>query len=464
MVLLAVLCGTLGAAPAPQPSYAVVVSRATATNTAWRPVLECLVARHQAATFEYTGSVWEAKAALARLMPRYVCFVAQPEEAQRSLVFAAHQLARALDDDPYGDCIWAILTGYDASDALQIARHTEPLVVRKVFSGTSGIGLGNAVEGVRFDEGCVGGRRIKTINGIEYATNGPADSAAGIAESWNTFRPDAIYTSGHGWQGGWQIGYSYDAGTVWSSNGYLFAKDTKGVNHPITSPNPKIYLPVGNCDVGDINARDCYSLAMMRSGGVIQMFGYTLPTFFGYMGWGIETYFGGQAGRLTLAESFFCNNQALVHEIETRFSPVSRESAKSFDELNALRAKHRELTPDAFGMLWDRDCVAFYGDPAWEARYPTRQLPWTATVTASGSNVALVVTTQALAAFGSRPLVVLFSNRFDHIAHVRVAGMTNVTPVVTEFFALLPIAGELAAGSTVTVTFTAVERQRDVMQ
>jgi hypothetical protein len=122
--------------------------------------------------------------------------------------------------------------------------------------------------------------------------------------------------------GGWQIGYSYDAGTVWSSNGYVFAKDTKGVNHPLTSPNPKIYLPVGNCDVGDINARDCYSLAMMRSGGVIQMFGYTLPTFFGYMGWGIETYFGGQAGRLTLAESFFCNNQALVHELETTAHPV----------------------------------------------------------------------------------------------------------------------------------------------
>ncbi len=48
----------------------------------------------------------------------------------------------------------------------------------------------------------------------------------------------------------------------------------------------------------------------------------------------------------------------------------------------AITARGEYITGDVksiLGLLWDRDVVAFYGDPAWEARMPqpAEALPWT---------------------------------------------------------------------------------------
>jgi hypothetical protein len=125
-----------GQAPSPEASYAVVVRNSTAEDAKWQKVVAALKTKHNASIVTYERSVDESLDALTRELPRYTCFVTQPTEATGDFVRQVHQLTRKLDDDPYTDTFWGILTGYDADNALAIASHSEPLVVKKVASGT----------------------------------------------------------------------------------------------------------------------------------------------------------------------------------------------------------------------------------------------------------------------------------------------------------------------------------------
>jgi len=89
--------------------------------------------------------------ALRKCFPRYACFVARPEQVGRDFVRSVHQSTRRLDDDPYTDTFWGILTGYDAANALEIAARDRPLVVRKVGAGTE-FAMEMVTEGIWCDE------------------------------------------------------------------------------------------------------------------------------------------------------------------------------------------------------------------------------------------------------------------------------------------------------------------------
>jgi hypothetical protein len=60
-----------------------------------------------------------------------------------------------------------------------------------------------------------------------------------------------------------------------------------------------------------VSSQRCMALAWMQSCGVRQMFGYIVPTWFGYGGWGVHRYLWGNVGMLTFAEAYFANQQAL---------------------------------------------------------------------------------------------------------------------------------------------------------
>ena len=74
-------------------------------------------------------------------------------------------------------------------------------------------------------------------------------------------------TSGHATERDWQIGYRYRNGSFRSKAGQLYGLDTQGRKFPINSPNPKVYLPIGNCLMGNINGKDAMALAWMQSLG-----------------------------------------------------------------------------------------------------------------------------------------------------------------------------------------------------
>ena len=159
-VLLTFLClaSRPGAATetAARKDYAVAVSQSTYDRDDWKPVVEALVKKYEARKYGakaivYDKAVTESLDELQRQFPRYTCFVAQPAETTRQFVAEVHRLTRQLDDDPYTDTRWGILTGYDAAGALAIAQHDKPLVVRKVASGTE-VALDCCEQGVSYDE------------------------------------------------------------------------------------------------------------------------------------------------------------------------------------------------------------------------------------------------------------------------------------------------------------------------
>ena len=199
--------------------------------------------------------------ALRRQFPRFVCFVAQPGEACRGFVAKVHRLTRRLDDDPYTDCFWGILTGYDAAAALRVARVNEPLTVRKVAAGTD-IALDCCEQGTWYCE-LQKNRLVRKEPGkVPVELKGPDDTTSALAGLLTGYHADLFVTSGHATEHDWQIGYRYRNGSFRCAQGRLFGLDSSGRRYPIESPNPKVYLPVGNCLMGHIDGPDAMALAL----------------------------------------------------------------------------------------------------------------------------------------------------------------------------------------------------------
>ena len=235
-------------------------------------------------------------------------------------------------------------------------------------------------------------------------------------------------TSGHATERNWQIGFRYKNGYFKSKAGEIFGENVKKQRFAINSPNPKVYLPIGNCLMGHIDGPDAMALAWMNDAGVHQMLGYTVPTWYGYMGWGVLDYFVEQPGRYSLTEAFFANHHALIWRLG---DPATSKG-------------------DLRGLKFDRDVVAFYGDPAWEARMESGKLAYgqeleerdgvyTFTVTPrSGASSFLPVNTNG-AQRGGRPVIEHFRRR---LKDVELIGENDFDAVIADDFILIPNPGK----------------------
>jgi zinc protease len=409
--------------------YAVVVSRDTQSKPEWKQVVDALVVKHGGRVIAY-DKLEDARATLADPPPHYACFVATPAEASRDFVARVHRLTRRLDDDPYTDVIWGILTGYDAANALRIAKQSEALVIKRAVAGTE-VALSACPEGVWFSESDAGKVVRKSTGQAPVVEKGPTDSTKSIVDALNEGNADIFITSGHASERNWQIGYTYRNGYFKSKAGQLFGEDTKHDRFPINSPNPKVYLAVGNCLMGHVNGPDAMALAFMNSGGVDQMIGYTVDTWFGYGGWGCLDYFFEQPGRFTLAEAFYANHQALLHELETKFPEDAKKES-------GVRSRN--------GYLYDRDVVAFYGDPAWRVTMAPGPLAWEQELTEKDGVFTFTVTPKkGKDSFhpvngngsqrGGRPIFAFLPHR---VKNVTVIEGSDLRPVVTDNFLLMP--------------------------
>ena len=358
--------------------YCIVVSKATAEDRQWKTVVAALRDKHRAEVLVYDKSPAETRDALRRMMPRYIGFVARPTEAGREFVAKAHQLTRQLDDDPYTDALWGIITGYDAETALRIMRQKEPLVIRRAAAATE-IELPLCEEGLWYCELHQGKMVQKLPGGKPRQQHAPADTTRALVDVLNEYRPQLFVTSGHASERDWQIGYGYRNGQFRCEKGQLFGLDTEGHRFPVHSDDPKVFLPVGNCLMGHVDGPDAMALAYMKSAGIRQMIGYTVPTWYGYAGWGMLDYFVEQPGRFSLAEAFVANQQALVHRLATCFPGLEKAKAEgrpgSHGELSQAARDAGLSWSDADGLLYDRDTLAFYGDPAWEREWPQDRWP-----------------------------------------------------------------------------------------
>lgn len=107
-------------------------------------------------------------------------------------------------------------------------------------------------------------------------------------------------------------------------------------------------------------------------------------------------------GRYSLAEAFYLNQQDMLHQIDSwdpelcrKPFPYGPEGFAEEDLAKASEVAGRELTVDELGFFFDRDVLAFYGDPAWNVRL--KELPeendFTVTASNEGGQYVLTVTT-----------------------------------------------------------------------
>ena len=433
-------------------SYAIIVSSTTKEKADWSQVVATLEEKYpNTKTIVWNQSPNEVLPALSDLHPQYSCFVAQPHEVTREFVAIVHRLTRELDSDPYCDTLWGILTGYNAANALRIAADDKTLTIDRVASGTE-IALTHCKEGVWYDELVQHKKVEKESSGLISQVRGPADTTKALAETLRDDRTDLFVTSGHATERNWQIGFRYKNGYFQSEAGKMFGSPTEGERFRIRSDTPKAYLAVGNCLMGHIDGPDAMALAWMNDIGVQQMIGYTVLTWYGYAGWGVLDYFIEQPGRYTLTEAFHANQHALIHRIDTYYpeltgrdiNPGSRSLPSAKPNESGRRLGLTEF--DSRGLLWDRDTVAFYGDPAWQsvmAELPNAyqqkltidQDVHTLEITPMKGNQSFDPINTNGSQRGGRPIIEFLPHR---IAQATIIAGAEFEPLITDDFILIP--------------------------
>lgn len=432
--------------------YCVVTSEETLANKIWAKVVNALEKKHDAYVLRYSDSVEEILPKIREIFPRHACFVARPSETSKDYVRAIHRLTRKLDEDPYTDLFWGILSGHDATNALAIANTSKPLVIRNSLACTE-IALDRCKQGKWFCELRQGHGMAKTIDSKTKSIRLPKDTTKLFVKELNEGKPDLFVTSGHATEHDLQLGYRYRNGVFKCKEGTLFGSDLKAEHHHIDSPNPKVYMPIGNCLMGHLAGPDSMAAAFLKSAGVRQMMGYVEVTWYGYMGWGCLDYFVEQPGRFSFTEAFFANHHALIHRLETCFPDIARQIPTPGPRPRIPRpapntqARNLRLGPmDAAGLLFDRDIVAFYGDPAWSAKMADSTLNWKQTLSQKGDKRQFTVTpllgpesyqpvNRNGVQRGYRPFIAFFDQR---IGSAEILSGKEWNPLITDNFILVP--------------------------
>ena len=331
--------------PLPRESYAIVVSRETLRDAGWRGAVNALRSKYEGRVFPYDyPDLWSVQDAVAAYAPRYLCLVARPSEATRGFVKDSAAFARTLDDDPYEDAIWAILTGFDAADALRIAT-ARPLEVSRGISHVGSGWLEWLDEGVSWNEGVKNTKYVKVAGENLREVAGPDDTTHEMVAELNTGRYDVMSSSGHATEHDWHLGYSYPDGTFVSRQGKLVGVACNGLEEGIVSPNPKVYYSPGNCLIAHAADMDSMVPAWIHSGGANQFFGHVTVQYRTCWAWEVAGYFFNLQGRFSFAESVFFFHQDVIARLE-----------------EGPDAETRSL------LTSDRDATVLYGDPAWQAR------------------------------------------------------------------------------------------------
>lgn len=463
--ILGLMVGQMAHAEA---DYAVVISKATIEDSGWKRVADTLLAKHQGQLVVYEKQVGQALETLRKMHPRYTCFVTAPDSVTRQFVADVHRMTRQYDDDPYCDTIWGILTGFDATNALAIASNNKPLTVHKVASHTD-LAYEMVEQAVVFDELAKNKQVFKELGKNPVQSKGPDDTTEAMVNALNQFQPDLIVTSGHATEGNWQLGFAYKNGQFKSKSGKMTGWNTTGATFSVSSPNPKVYLPVGNCLMGHINGPDAMALAWMNSAGVQQMIGYTFPTWYGYAGWGCLDYFVEQPGRYTFAEAFQANECSLIQRLLTyapqaATSPAELNGNPNFTGDLSAQAKVDGITrEDINGLFFDRDVLVFYGDPKWEARMANLPKAWEQSLAQTNDIYTFTVTpNRGTNSFkpinsngsqrGGRPIIQFFPHRLMDFTVLEGA---DLKPVLADDFLLIPNPGTCDPARQYVVKFRA---------
>lgn len=373
--------------------YAIVANAVIATDPDWKGVVEALCDSHpEAKVLYYTENVREALPALQLFAPRYVAFVDRPEEIGRDYVIALNRLSRVIDDDPYEDYLWGIITGYDAAAAIRMVEAARtPLTVRSAVSTLREVGSGKWFDTFAYVDdrtpGICGMKNSGADTVAHYRTghllaDGRPDLLREFCEFYAACDPDLVTTASHATERNLEMPFS--VGNLRARDGALYADFAEGPKALGGTDKRRVFLPVGNCLIGNVNhTRESMAVAWMNSARAAAMVGYVVPTWYGRNGWGGLKYWLTTPGRYKLAEAFYLNRQDMLHQLGVwcpqlgnKPFPFGAENETYaweaiFDAADSLAG--RKLNEDEQGFFFDRDVVAFYGDPTWDVRL--KELP-----------------------------------------------------------------------------------------
>lgn len=327
----------------------------------WRSVAEAIVKEFpdRSESVEVESADSEATLeALRKSRPRHVVFVVRPGDLNVKLVRKLKRIVCQIDQDPFDDAIWGIVTGPTPADALRMATSFEPRSISSVLA-TTGVGE-NIVTGpvtVLSDANPPGVWWRKDAVGkiVRNATSG--DTSHVFAEAWNTTDPEFLLTSSHASERNLEMPFS--RGNIVAYKGKFGAvKNLKMIDYStgqakagkvdgssvelLAAPKKeKVWLAAGNCLIANHNGADSMLMSAIGFGKVNQFVGYVKTTWYGEIGWNSWRYFGSYG--YSLAESWYAANQLLAKKL---FVDKAEKSPR-----------------DRAGLMWDFDGTAFYGNP-----------------------------------------------------------------------------------------------------
>lgn len=361
--------------------YVVLASQDVQNDAAWMAVVNTLKEKHEAKVFFYAKAPRESLADLRQARPRYVAIVEKPENLGRDYVIDLNMMSREVDEDIFADFLWGIITGYDADGAMKMVNNsTEPLQVKSAVATITELKSAKWFDRFAWvDDQTSGLWGEKTGKEAAVVTGDVSveDRLQKLSDLYAACDPDLVTTAWHATEKDLQVRFS--TGDIRAKEGKLYFNDANtGKTWDVPeSGKRKVYFPVGNCLIGNVNnTRESMAIAWMNGGNAATMVGYVVTTWHGRNGWGALKYWVTNPGRYTLAEAVYMNQQDFLYQQYQWYPSLIKEKYPAFDNREFIIAPARmsmavdskQMTNDYLGFWHDRDVLAYYGDPKWNVR------------------------------------------------------------------------------------------------
>ena len=385
----------------PKSEYLVITAKSVQADNAWADVVNTLVNRHQAELLAYDKHIDEVMPQIKKLNPRYVAVVEKPENLNRDYVMHLNQISRQVDDDIYADFLWGIITGYDADAAMKMVNNAvEPLVVKDAVSTIMELHSAKWFDRYAWlddhHEGLWGEKKAPDAPVVTYQlpltkrdvpVHGkkgqvvyreaaqPEDEMQKFFDIYAEINPDLVVTAAHATERNLEMPFSL--GNIKPKDGVLYMDFKDNPQNLKESGKRKIYLPIGNCLIANINnTKESMAVAWMNSANAATMIGYVVTTWYGRNGWGGLKYWLTTPGRYTAAEAFYLNQQDMMYQLNEMDPKMTTleypfDKDKHFNDIPKIiedSTAIEQANIDHMGFLHDRDVLAFYGDPKWDVR------------------------------------------------------------------------------------------------
>ena len=358
--------------------YVVLASVSVKNDVEWMKVVDVLQKKHDAEVLFYDKAQRETLEGLKRLRPRYVAVVDMPENIGRETIIDFHRMSRELDEDIYEDFLWGFITGYDAACAMKMVNNsTEPLIIHDAISSITELSSAKWFERYGWVDD-----HLENLRGVKDGKEEPVitrtivgDVSDAFANLYVKYNPDLVVTAFHASEKHLQMPFG---GYFSCYDGKLIGHSGRGQWELRDSGKRKVYFAVGNCLIGNVNnTKNSMAVAWMNGANAATMVGYVVPTWHGRAGWGGLKYWLTTPGRYTLAEAIFLNQQDFLNQQHEWYPCLTKEKypfgssvyegmVKGRESLTKLLG--REPSKDELGFWYDRDMLAYYGDPKWNVR------------------------------------------------------------------------------------------------